>query len=178
MSIIISKAAAFRAAVKIARSGDGLPGWGDGVALWPGGTLYATDGFALLRSLNAHDADLDEPLLVSTKGLSAPSKASLSYTLDLETSTLTEVSPRSQKQSEVAVSRTSSEDYPPIERIIATPLSEGVLPFDSIRAGAIADAYGLAHGIWVAGPEWTVSLLGVEEGDTILLAQMRLAVES
>lgn len=167
---------ATRTAFKIASRFKGETG---NVMLAPDGKLFATDGFAMIVSKEAHDGDLTEPMFVSPPvGLSF-SKSALGYQLDVAEGALIEERPKSEVSGSVEVKRGLS--FPDVYGRIPNHLSReaGETPdFDSIKAGRIASDYGLDVGRWVKGAwEDVVWLYGTEETDMIMLAGLRSPVK-
>lgn len=162
-----------RAALTIAKgANDGLR-W---VRLDPDGTLWATDGIALIRSLEAHTGDIAQSLYVSAPDGYRPNGNEVGYRLDVSECILKEERPRSSRDWTVQV--TTGVKYPPVANIIPNHFQRDAKlrpEFDSIVAGRLADAYGLKRGVWVAGPHPDrVYLRGVSEGDLVVLAGTRL----
>lgn len=144
------------------------------VMLAPDGSLWATDTVALLRSLDAHDANLESPLYVEVPRGTKLGDNALSFGLDVAGLTLIERRPRSERVIPIGVKRDIV--YPPVARAIPggmAPVSEHTPAFDSIKAGGLASTYGLKYGVWSRGP-WRnrVYLRGVDPGDMVILAGM------
>lgn len=170
--IEFSKPNAVRLALKIAVSAEPHLGY---MALHPDGSVGATDGVALVHSVDAHDADVDRPLYVRPTGRLHLSSTADSYALNLTDGVLIERRPRSEATTEVSVSR--GESVPDTHRAVPgrlTPEAGEAPPFDSIIAGRLASDYGLARGVWRRGP-WSdrVYLEGTDEGDMVVLAGIR-----
>lgn len=167
---------ATRTAFKLASRFKGETG---NVMLAPDHKMFATDGFAMIVSNNAHDADLTEPMFVSSPvGLSF-TKSALGYKLNVEEGTLVEERPRSEISGNVEIKRGLR--FPDVYSRIPSHLTRmaGETPdFDSIKAGRIASDYGLDVGRWVKGA-WddVVWLYGTEETDMIMLARLRSPIE-
>jgi len=145
------------------------------VRLDPDGVLWATDGVAVIRSLDAHDADISEPLYIECPQGYRVNGGEVGYTLDVAEGTLTEARPRSERVWQVNT-RTRVR-YPPVARLMPGNLTERALvypQFDSIRGGKLAEAYGCPIGLWLPGHrEDLVELVDLDEGDTIYLASVR-----
>lgn len=144
------------------------------VALYPDGSIGATDGVALVHSSGAHDADVAQPLLVRPVRASL-SSGSTAYRLSDCLTELVEVRPRSEATIDVSVE--TGARIPSIHKAVPgnlTPVAGEIPLFDSIIAGRLASDYGLKRGVWVKGP-WSdrVYLSGVEEGDLVVLAGIR-----
>ncbi|MCA1806685.1 MAG: hypothetical protein LC687_02310, partial [Actinobacteria bacterium] len=134
------------------------------------GWMFATDGYGLLLSKNAHDAEQD----VYIKALSRArmSQTGERYEILTDEDTLIEYRSRSQERYDVEIA--SDVKYPGVHRRVPTHLTawpKAIPPYDSIRAGKMAADYGLNRGIWTGGPsEDSVHLLGVADTDLVILA--------
>lgn len=162
-----------RLALTIAKGANSGLQW---VRLDPDGTLWATDGIALVRSLGAHTGDITQALYVSAPDGYRPNGNEVGYQLDVSECILKEERPRSSRDWVVQVSK--DVPYPPVANIVPNHFQRDAdlrPEFDSIVAGRLADAYGLKRGVWVAGPHPDrVYLRGVSEGDLVVLGGIRL----
>lgn len=170
--IQIQKPEAMRTALVIAKGANAGLQW---VRLDPDGTLWATDGVALIRSLGAHTGDIQQTLYVSAPEGYRPNGNETGYQLDVSECLLKEERPRSSRDWTVRVSRDVS--YPAVAKVIPNHLQGKATTrpdFDSIIGGRLAEAYGLQRGVWVAGAHKDrVYLQGVEEGDAVILAGLK-----
>lgn len=163
---------ATRLAFKIASWADGNLGH---VMLDPDGSMWATDGFVMIRSVQAHDAEVTKPIFVS------PKKTTFSvnpegFSLSTEEGVLIEHRARSEASFDVEIKRGIR--FPNVRNAIPNHLNisrkgdKTDMPhFDSILAGKVAHEYGLKRGIWVAGSGVNrVYLKDLDDGDLIILA--------
>lgn len=165
-------ASATRLAFKIASWADGNLGH---VMLDADGSMWATDGYVMIRSLNAHDAEITKPIYVSCSKTTF-SASPEGFSLDIQEGVLIEHRPRSESSFEVAIKRGIR--FPNVRNAIPNHLvisRQGVKTdtphFDSIIAGKVAHEYGLKRGVWVAGSGVNrVYLHGVEDTDLVILA--------
>lgn len=174
--IELPNANATRTAFKLASRTKGEMGH---VMLTPDNKLFATDGFAMIVSSEAHDAELTEPMFVSPPTGLSLSKSALGYKLDVAVGALVEERSRSEVSGSVEVKRGLR--FPDVYSRIPSHLTReaGDTPdFDSIKAGRIASDYGLDVGRWVKGA-WqdVVWLYGTEETDMVMLAGLRAPIE-
>lgn len=145
------------------------------VRLDPDGTLWGTDGYALVQSKDAHDLDLSRTLYIVPPNTYRAGGGEVEFRIDRDKGEMVEVRARSERTHET----TMVEDIntmPPLVRALPSPLEdwpEGGIFFDSIRAGKVAEVYGLSHGVWLPAPQNRVILDGLDEGDFITLAGMR-----
>lgn len=180
--ISITKPNAFRAAAKICLEQGEVYFPFEGVLLMPDGALLAANEYVAIRSEAAHTGEIDDPILIHKSSLKGLNRSALSFGVDLGSTTLVEYGARSEGKRLLQAERVVANDIKALSSSVFTlklhhdPASHGQMPpFDSIRAGAIAAAYGLRHGVWYPGIDDTVvSLSGLEEGDRIILAAMKI----
>lgn len=145
------------------------------VRLDPDGTLWATDGVVIIRSKEAHDADISEPLYVGAPKSYRTNGGEVGYRLDVGEGVLIEERPRSEREWQVEVSR--GRPYPNVAAVMPGNLAKRMVTspvFDSIRGGKVAEAYGLSLGVWGPGHKKDfVELEGLDDGDTIIMARVR-----
>lgn len=146
------------------------------IRLDPGGVLWATDGVALVHSLDAHDGDLSESLYISSERRVSIAAGVTGYRLDVAEGVLYEVRPRSEVPHEVSIER--GVPYVPVGKALPGNLAtdpQRVPYFDSIRGGAVAHAYGLKVGVWLPGlGDDRVYLMGLDDGDLVVMAGVRM----
>jgi len=139
--IELTKPNAARLAFKIAAGADPHLGF---AALYPDGSLGATDGVSLVLSMGAHDADMLDPLYVAPVGRLHLSGTAHSYALDLAEGVLVERRPRSEASTEVRVSK--GEAVPNLHRAMPgslTPWPEEAPLFASRNLSRGGDECGL-----------------------------------
>lgn len=167
MNIELYNPEATRLAFRLAQSGEDHLKW---VYLSSDGTLFASDGFAMVMSKQSHEIERD--LYVRMTKYTRLSTSGASYTIDTDADTLTEHRPRSQET--YGIELTEYVPFPNVYRRIPHRLTswpKEIPPFDSIRAGKIAGDYGLERGIWYGGPGTdAVHLSDVGPNDLVILA--------
>lgn len=145
------------------------------VMLDPDGSMWATDGYVMIRSLQAHDAEITKPIFVSSKKTTFSANPER-FSLSVEDGTLTEHRARSEASFDAEVRRgirfPNVRNAIPNHLVVSQKGAKTDTPhFDSILAGRVAHEYGLKRGVWVAGSGVNrVYLKDVEDTDLVMLA--------